>query len=101
MSRRSTRRPPRLVSSQPVGRGAPEPRHPSPRSRVLRAKVAGDHDRLGRNELLTVMRRIVVGDPSALLGLERFDRVDLAELRAAAYEVWGWRADDPVAAIEP
>jgi Phosphatase len=67
----------------------------------MRAKVAGEHDRLGRTELFTVMRRIVVGDPGALLGLERFAGVELAELRGAASEVWGWRPDDPVATIEP
>ena len=72
-----------------------------PRARVVKARVAGRHDRLGRTELLSVMRRVVGGDPTALLGLDRFPDVDLAELRAAAAEVWGWDADEPMVAIDP
>ena len=51
--------------------------------------------------MLSVMRRVVGGDPPALLGLDRFDGVDLAELRAAAAEVWGWNTDEPVVSIDP
>jgi Phosphatase len=100
MSKRAAHRPPRL-DPPPVRRVHREPRRPSARSRVVKARVAGRHDRLGRTEMLSVMRRVVAGDPVALLGLERFDRADVAELRTVASEVWGWKADEPTVTIEP
>lgn len=100
MSRRATRRPPHLESApaQPVRH---EPRQPSPRSVVVKAHLAGRHDRLGRTEVLSVMRRVVGGDPSALLGLDRFAGADLTELQAAASEVWGWDSNEPTVSIDP
>jgi Phosphatase len=100
MSKRATSRPPRLEST-PVRRLPREPRPPSPRSRIVKARVAGRHDRLGRSELQSVMRRVVGGDPVALLGLDRFDGVDLTELQATAAQVWGWNAHEPTVTIEP
>jgi hypothetical protein len=100
MSRRATRRPPRLEPA-PVQHVRREPRQPSPRSLVVKARVAGRHDRLGRTELVSIMRRVVAGDPPALLGLDRFPGVDLAELRASAGEIWGWNTDEPAVAIDP
>jgi hypothetical protein len=100
MSKRAASRPPRLDAA-PVRRLPREPRVPSPRSRVVKARVAGRHDRLGRAELHSVMRRVVGGDPVALLGLDRFDGVDLSELQATAGEVWGWDAHEPTVSIEP
>ncbi len=47
------------------------------------------------------MRRVVSGDPPALLGLDRFVGVDLAELRATAGEVWGWDSNEPTVSIDP
>lgn len=102
MSKRAGHRPPLLEPSTVRRRPARrEPRLASPRSRVVKAHVAGRHDRLGRAELHSVMRRLVTGDPVALLGLERFDHVDLAELRAVASDVWGWDVDAPLVSIEP
>ena len=100
MSKRATRRPPHLEPA-PVQRMHHEPRRPSPRSRVVKARLAGRHDRLGRTEVLSVMRHVVGGDPPALLGLDRFAGVDLAELQAAATEVWGWDTDEPTVSIDP
>ncbi len=100
MSKRATSRPPRLEST-PVHRLPREPRTPSPRSRIVKARVAGRHDRLGRSELQSVMRRVVGGDPVALLGLDRFDDVDLTELQTTAAEVWGWNGHEPTVTIEP
>ncbi|MGZ4688592.1 MAG: phosphatase [Acidimicrobiia bacterium] len=100
MSKRATHRPPHLEPA-PVRKVHREPRLPSPRSRLVKARVAGRHDRLGRAELLSVMRRIVGGDPVALLGLDRFPGVELAELQAAASDVWGWSAAEPMVAIDP
>jgi hypothetical protein len=100
VSKRATRRPP-LLEPAPVQRVHREPRQPSPRSLVVKARLAGRHDRLGRAELLSVMRRVVGGDPLALLGLDRFAGVDLAELRAAATEVWGWDTHEPTVSIDP
>ncbi len=79
----------------PAPRRRREPRQRSVRSRLVKARVAGRHDRLGRTELHSVMRRVVGGDPVALLGLERFDGVELAELRRVASDGWGWDADEP------
>lgn len=103
MSKRATHRPPRLEPAA-VRRVHGEPREarrPSARSLVVKARVAGRHDRLGRSELLSVMRRIVGGDPAARLGLDRFEGVDLAELRATTSSVWGWNSADPTVSIEP
>lgn len=100
MSKRAASRPPRLESA-PVRRLPREPRAPSPRSRVVKSRVAGRHDRLGRTELHSVMRRVVGGDPVALLGQDRFDGVDLSELQATASEVWGWDAHEPTVTVDP
>jgi hypothetical protein len=100
MSKRATHRPPRLEPA-PVRTVRREARQPSVRSRVVKAKLAGRHDRLGRTELYSVMRRIVGGDPVALLGLERFDHVQLDELHTTATEVWGWSDAEPTVSIEP
>jgi hypothetical protein len=67
----------------------------------VKARLAGRHDRLGRAELYSVMRRVTRGDPAALLGLDRFAHADVNEARAAAQEIWGWDPDDPVVAIDP
>lgn len=100
MSKRAASRPPKLDAA-PVRRLPREPRVPSPRSRIMKARVAGRHDRLGRAELQSVMRRIVAGDPVALLGLDRFGNVDLSELQATAGEVWGWDAHEATVSIDP
>lgn len=100
MSKRAASRPPRLDPA-PVRRVRREPRHPSPRSRVVKARIAGRHDRLGRAELTSIMRRVAGGDPVALLGLERFGGLDLPELRAVAAETWGWDPDEPTVSIDP
>jgi hypothetical protein len=100
MSKRATRRPPRLDPA-PVPRVHREPRHPTPRSRVLKARLAGRHDRLGRTELQSVMRRVIGGEPTALLGLDRFPEVGLEDLRAVATEVWGWDADEMIVTLDP
>ncbi len=102
MSKRATHRPPHLEPAprpaRPVHR---ELRRPSPRARVVKSRVAGRHDRLGRAEMHSVMRRIVSGDPVALLGLERFGGADLPELRTVAADVWGWNSAEPTVSIEP
>jgi Phosphatase len=100
MSKRATSRPPHLDSA-PVHRAHREPRRPTPRAGVLKARIAGRHDRLGRAELLSVMRRVIGGEPTAMLGLDRFPAVDREELRAVAAEVWGWDADDLVVTLDP
>jgi hypothetical protein len=60
----------------------------------MKARLAGRHDRLGRVELQSVMRRVAGGDRYALLGLDRFAGVDLPELQRVATSVWGC---DPMA----
>jgi hypothetical protein len=67
----------------------------------VKARVAGRHDRLGRTELHSVMRRVVSGDPVALLGLERFAGTEMDELRRVASDRWGWDADEPTVTIDP
>jgi hypothetical protein len=67
----------------------------------VKARLAGRHDRLGRTELHSIMRRVVARDPAALLGLAPFDRVDLAQLHDAATAVWGWQPDAAAVAIDP
>jgi hypothetical protein len=103
VSKRAANRP-RKLEPAPVNRVHRErrpARQPSERSRVVKSRVAGRHDHLGRSELLSVMRRVMGGDPGALLGLDRFERLELAELGAATAAVWGWKSEDQVVSIEP
>jgi len=101
VSRRSTKRPPRLevVADERHHRRAPQP--PSPRARLTRGRVAGRHDRLGRAEVLSVARRVIAGDRVALLGLDRFSDLDPAELTGILDSVWGWDDRDASVAIDP
>lgn len=101
MSRRATPRPPHLESAPLPRHAQREPRRRSLRAEVVRARLAGRHERLGRSELRSVMRRVVAGDPVTLLGLERFAGADLDELETAAREGWGWRREDPVVSTDP
>jgi hypothetical protein len=99
VSRRATSRPPHLDPPAPAARRTP--RSPSLRAAVVKERLAGRHDRLGRTELQSVMRRITAGDPAGLLGLAPFDRVDLGQLHEAAAAVWGWQPDAASVAIDP
>jgi hypothetical protein len=67
----------------------------------VQARLAGRHDRLGRAELESIMRRVVRADPGALLGLDRFAQVDVDEARAAAQDIWGWDPAANAVAIDP
>jgi hypothetical protein len=99
VSKRATSRPPRLDPPAPPARRTP--RLPSLRASVVKARLAGRHDRLGRTELHSVMRRIASSDPAALLGLAPFARIDLAQVHDAAVAVWGWQPDAAAVAIDP
>jgi hypothetical protein len=100
MTRRATSRPPRLESTA-GSHARREPRRPSARAQIVKARLAGRHDRLGRTELHSVMRRVVDGDPAALLGLDRFAHADLDEVRGVARGVWGWDPDDVTVTTDP
>ncbi|MBM3673461.1 MAG: hypothetical protein FJW88_00685 [Actinobacteria bacterium] len=100
MSRRAARRPPKLDDVRAVA--APRSRRtPTSRSQLVRAHVFGRHDRLGGAEVQSVMRRVVAGDPSALLGMERIPGLSIDDLAEVARSIWGWDLGDPGGSIDP
>jgi hypothetical protein len=102
VSKRAARRPPHLEpAATPRAGVAPEPRPRNQRALVVKARLGGRHDRLGRTEVVAIMRRVIEGDPAALLGLDRFTDVDLPELSAAANRVWGWDTNQAAVSIDP
>jgi hypothetical protein len=101
VSRRATSRPPKLDDPKPAGRARREPRRPNARAQVMKARLAGRHDRLGRVELHSVMRRVVGGDRAALLGLDRFPGADVPELQHVLTDVWGCDPDASTLTIDP
>ena len=99
MSRRAARRPP--VLEGPAEHGPRAEREPTPRAQLVRARVAGRHERLGRVEVHALMRRIVAGERSALLGLARFSDASVSELEGVARAGWGWDPSEAVVTIDP
>lgn len=47
------------------------------------------------------MRQVAAGNRSALLGLERFERVAPEELARIASDIWGWDSEPARVSIEP
>ena len=67
----------------------------------MRARVAGRHERLGRVEVHSLMRRVVAGERRALLGVDRLSDVSVTELEGAVRTHWGWDPNDAVVTIDP
>ena len=101
MTRRPrSRRPPRL----PDPPAATVPRAVKARTRrdrLKEAQVAGRSNRFGREEVRGVMRRVVEGNPRALLGLAPFETLSTEQVEAAVQHVYGWSGDGARARIDP
>ncbi|MFN8034942.1 MAG: phosphatase [Acidimicrobiia bacterium] len=100
MTRRpASRRPPKLED-------LPEPAEPRMRTQglreqVTRTRITGSHARLGRTELLSMMRRLRDGERSTLWGLDPFPGLELDEIFDVAREQWGWTHGEAKVAIGP
>jgi len=70
------------------------------RDQLVERRVTGTHPRLGRAEIVQLVRRIVAGDPAARCGLELGD-VSAEEVTQAAAECWGWTAERARGWIDP
>jgi hypothetical protein len=75
------------------------PRPPSVAQRLKAAQVTGRSTQFGRDEILAVMRRVVRGDPRALLGCARFDGLTSLHVHEAVERVYGWDGTGTRAAI--
>lgn len=98
-----TPRPPRL-DARGAGPGDPPTGAPGPAApdqRVLRARLAGPHERLGVNEVRSVMRRVALGHRDALLGLDRFEDATEGTCEAALRHHWGWRPEASASWTDP
>lgn len=98
-----TGRPPRLDDRAGAGgeRPAAPTAPPAPDQRVLRARLAGPHERLGVAEVRSIVRRVALGHRDALLGLERFDDVTEGTCEAALRHHWGWRPEGSASWTDP
>lgn len=91
MTRRpKSRLPPKLPD--PVGERLAHPRERTPTiaHRLKEAQVAGRSARFGRDEVAAVARRVVRGDPRALLGCPRFEGLDPDQVHDAVERAYGW-----------
>jgi hypothetical protein len=101
MTRRNRSRLPQKLPDPARERAPRDAKAPSPRERLKHARVAGRSARFSREEVHSVMRRLVSGSPTVHLGLPRFDRLTLAHVEMAMTSVFGWNGDGPRARIAP
>jgi hypothetical protein len=98
--RPASRRPPKL--EDPARDRAHEvPKGPSARDRLKTAHVSGRSTRFGRDEVVTIMRRLVEGDARARLGLPPFHDLTMEQVESAVTATFGWKGDGPRARIAP
>ena len=91
MTRRpKSRLPPKLPDPARERAADPTPRPPSDTHRLKDAHVAGRSVQFGRDEVLAVARRVVRGDPRALLGCTRFEGLTTDQVSDAIEVVYGW-----------
>ena len=101
MTRRPrSRRPPRLPDP-PVATVPRAVKARTQRDRLKEAQVAGRSNRFGREEVRGLMRRVVEGNPRALLGLPPFEMLSTEQVEAAVQHVYGWSGDGTRARIDP
>jgi hypothetical protein len=99
---RSSRLPPKLPDhTDAPGASHEREREPNLRELLKQEHVAGRSLRFGRDEVLGVMRNVVQGTPSALLGFPGFPALTNEHVEAAVEAVYGWDGDGPRARIAP
>jgi len=74
---------------------------PNPRELLKQHHVAGRSLRFGRDEVLSIMRRVEHGVPNALYGLPPFPGLTREQVAAAVEVQYGWEGDGPRARIAP
>lgn len=95
---KSERRPPKL---DVVRRVPLQKKDPTARVLLTQEKVCGKHPRLGRSEILDVMRRVSLGQEQALCGIEPFSSLTDDEVARAVESIWGWTHKEPYGKIDP
>jgi Phosphatase len=98
--RPASRRPPKL-DDPARERAHEEPKGPTARERLKTAHVAGRSTRFGRDEVVTIMRRLVEGDARVRLGLPPFRALTMEHVELAVTEIFGWKGDGPRARLAP
>jgi hypothetical protein len=98
--RPKSRLPPKLPDpiAEHAARG---PKGRTTRDELKRNHIAGRSTRFGREEVVGIMRRVVMGAPSSRLGLAEFDALTMAHVEAAMVATFGWEGDGPRARIAP
>ncbi len=77
------------------------PKAPNLRELLKQQHVAGRSMRFGRDEIVSVMRRLAHGAPATRLGLPPFDALENRHVEIAVAEIYGWAGDGPRARIAP
>jgi Phosphatase len=101
VTRRPKSRLPRKLPDPIAESSARGPKEPTVRERLKRDHVAGRSSRFGREEILGIMRRVVMGVPASHLGLAEFDALLPTHVEAAVTATFGWEGDGPRARIAP
>ena len=63
--------------------------------------MSGRSTRFARDEVVTIMRRLVDGDARVRLGLPPFRELTMEQVESAVTETFGWKGDGPRARIAP
>jgi len=101
MTRRpASRRPPKLEDPA-LDRTHETPKGPSTRDRLKTGHVSGRSTRFGRDEVVTIMRRLVEGDARVRLGLPPFRELTIEQVESAVTATFGWKGDGTRARIAP
>jgi hypothetical protein len=77
------------------------PKAPNLRELLKHEHVAGRSTRFGRDEIVSMMRRLAHGAPATRLGLPPFDALEHRHVEIAVAEIFGWAGDGPRARIAP
>jgi hypothetical protein len=88
--RPKSRLPPKLPDPARERAAAPAPRARTVAQQLKHGQVAGRSAQFGRDEVLAVARRVVRGDPRALLGCVRFEELTVEQVHDAVAHVYGW-----------
>jgi hypothetical protein len=101
VTRRPKSRLPPKLSDPAAERGPRIPKGPTRGDQLKREHVAGRSARFGRDEVIGIMRRLVLGAPALRLGLPAFGAIKMEHLEAAVSATFGWTGDGPRARIAP
>jgi hypothetical protein len=99
MTRRNRSRLPPKLPDPPSAPARRVPHAPTLTDRLKRDHVAGRSARIGREEMLAILRRIANGTPRVLLGAPPFEALTSEQALAAVTALYGWDGQGPSARI--